>query len=73
MLDELAALDPPQQRREAAKERRKVTETFAGVPDGRGTAHTLRMPAPHARLRLTGADPVRLVGRAAAARQLIRA
>ena len=37
-LDELAALDPPQ-RREVAKELRKVAETFAEVPDGRDTAH----------------------------------
>src|ERR1700688_2734272 len=55
VLDELAALDPPQ-RREAAKELRKVTETFAEVPDARDTAHTFRLLAPHARLRLTGAD-----------------
>ena len=41
MLDDLAALDPSQ-RREVAKELRKVVETFAEVPDGRHTAHTLR-------------------------------
>ena len=41
---ELAALDPPQ-RREVAKELRKVAENFAGVPDGRNTAHTLRLLA----------------------------
>ena len=39
LLDELAALDPSQ-RREVAKESRKVAETFAEVPDGRHTAHT---------------------------------
>ena len=33
LLAELAALDPPQ-RREVAKELRKVAENFAGVPDG---------------------------------------
>jgi hypothetical protein len=41
LLDELAALEPPQ-RREVAKELRKVAEAFAGVPDGWHTAHTLR-------------------------------
>ena len=41
LLAELAALDPPQ-RREVAKELRKVAENFAGVPDGRNTSHTLR-------------------------------
>ena len=40
LLDDLAAPDPPQ-RREVAKELRKVAETFAGVPDGRHTAHAL--------------------------------
>ena len=44
LLDELAALDP-QQRREVAAALRNVAETFAGVPDGRDTAHTLRMLA----------------------------
>ena len=44
LLAELAALDPPQ-RREVAKELRRVAETFAGVPDGRDTAHTLRLLA----------------------------
>ena len=44
LLDELAALDPPT-RREVAKELRKVAETFAEVPDGRGTAHTLGLLA----------------------------
>ena len=32
LFAELAALDPPQ-RREVAKQLRKVAETFAGVPD----------------------------------------
>jgi hypothetical protein len=40
LLDDRAALDPPQ-RRAVAKELRKVAEPFAGVPDGRDTAHTL--------------------------------
>ena len=40
LLDELAALDPSQ-RREVAKELREVAKTFAEVPDGRHTAHTL--------------------------------
>ena len=46
LLDDLAApsLDPPQ-RREVADELRKVAETLAGVPDGRHTAHTLRLLA----------------------------
>ncbi len=44
LLDELAALDPVT-RREVAKKLRKVAETFAEVPDGRHTAHTLRMLA----------------------------
>ena len=39
LLDDLAALDLPH-RREVAKELRKVAENFAGVPDGRNTAHT---------------------------------
>ena len=52
LLAELAALDPPQ-RREVAKELRKVAENFAGVPDGRNTAHTLRLLA-HARSVLMG-------------------
>ena len=34
LFDELASLDPAQ-RRQVAKEPRKVAETFAGVPDGR--------------------------------------
>jgi hypothetical protein len=37
LLDELAALDPPQ-RREVAAALQSVAETFAGVPDGRDTA-----------------------------------
>ena len=44
LLDELAALDPPQ-RREVASALRGVVETFAGVPDGRDTALTLRLRA----------------------------
>ena len=44
LLDELAAVDPSQ-RREVAKELRKVAETFAEVPDGRPTAHALRLLA----------------------------
>ena len=44
LLDELAALDPAQ-RREVAKELRKVAETFAEVPDARHTAHTLGLLA----------------------------
>ena len=44
LLAELAALDPPQ-RREVAAALRGVAETFAGVPDGRHTAHTLRLLA----------------------------
>ena len=44
LLDELAALDPAQ-RREVAAVLRSVAETFAGVPDGRQTAHTLRLLA----------------------------
>ena len=43
-LDELAALGPAQ-RREVAKELRDMAETFAGVPDGRHTAHTLGLLA----------------------------
>jgi hypothetical protein len=52
LLDELAALDPPQ-RREVAKELRKVAEPFAGVPDGRDTAH---MPGMLAQMLDTPAD-----------------
>ena len=44
LLDDLAALDSSQ-RREVAKELREVADTFAGVPDGRDTAHALRMLA----------------------------
>jgi hypothetical protein len=44
LLDELATLDPPQ-RREVAAALRSVAETFAGVPDGRHTAHTLGLLA----------------------------
>jgi hypothetical protein len=44
LLNELAALDPSQRRGVAAALRR-VAETFAGVPDGRDAAHTLRLLA----------------------------
>lgn len=44
LFDELASLDLSQ-RREVAKELRTVAETFAGVPDGRHTAHALRLLA----------------------------
>jgi hypothetical protein len=44
LLDELAALDPAE-RREVAKELRRVAENFAEVPDGRHTAHALRLLA----------------------------
>ena len=41
LLDELAALDPAQLR-EVASVLRRVAETFAYLPNGRDTAHTLR-------------------------------
>lgn len=44
LRDELASLDP-HTRREVAAALRNVAETFAGVPDGRDTAHALRMLA----------------------------
>ena len=44
LLDTLAALDPAQ-RREVTAALRGVVETFSGVPDGRDTAHTLRLLA----------------------------
>ena len=44
LLDDLAALDPPQ-RREMAAALRTVAETVAGVPDGRDTAHALGLLA----------------------------
>ena len=44
LLDELAALDPPQ-RRVVAAALRTVVETFAEVSDGRHTAHTLGLLA----------------------------
>ncbi len=44
LLDQLAALEPAR-RRELAKQLRKVAETFAEVPDGRDTAHTLGLLA----------------------------
>ena len=44
LLDELAALRPPQ-RREVAAALRDTAETFVGVPDGRKTAHALRVLA----------------------------
>lgn len=40
LLNALAALDPAQ-RRKVANELRRVAETFAEVPDGPHTAHTL--------------------------------
>lgn len=43
-LDKLAALDPAQ-RRGVAVVLRHVAETFAEVPDGKHTAHTLRLLA----------------------------
>ena len=48
LLADLAALDPAQ-RREVAKELRKVAETFAEVPDGRHTGDTLGVAGPPAR------------------------
>ena len=53
LLAELAALDPPQ-RREVAKELRKVAENFAGVPDGRNTRPHAAAAGPHARSVLMG-------------------
>ena len=44
LLDDLAALDPSR-RREVAKELRRVSATFAEIPDGRHTAHTLGLLA----------------------------
>jgi hypothetical protein len=44
LLGELAALDL-QARREVATTLRQVSDTFAEVPDGRHTAHTLRLLA----------------------------
>ncbi len=44
LLDDLAALDPAQ-RRVVAEELRKMSETFAEVPDGGHTAHTLGLLA----------------------------
>jgi len=44
LLDELAALDP-KQRREVAKDLRKVAENFADVPDARHAAYTLGLLA----------------------------
>ena len=40
LLDELAALDRAQ-RRKVATELKKVSETFAEVPDGKTTSHVL--------------------------------
>ena len=58
LLAEQAALDPPQRRDvDVAAALRKVTETFAGVPDGRDTANALPAAGQHARPRLTCADP----------------
>ncbi len=44
LLDQLAALELAR-RRELAKQLRKVAETFAEVPDGKHTAHTLGLLA----------------------------
>ena len=44
LLDGLAALDPVQ-RRKVAKELRKVSETFAELPDGKTTSHVLGVVA----------------------------
>ena len=44
LLDDLAAVGL-RQRREVAAALWRVAETFAGVPDGRDTAHTLRLLA----------------------------
>ena len=44
LLDELAALDQAE-RQEMAGELRRVADTFAGVPDGRHTAHIDRLVA----------------------------
>jgi hypothetical protein len=44
LLDELAAIDPPQ-RDQLANELRKVAETFSEVPDGRQAAHVLGLLA----------------------------
>ncbi|MGO9928808.1 MAG: hypothetical protein ACLPLP_22545 [Mycobacterium sp.] len=44
LLDELVALDR-EQRCELAEKLRKVAETFAEVPDGRHTVHTVRLLA----------------------------
>jgi hypothetical protein len=40
LLEELAALHPVQ-RRKVAEELRKVSETFADVPDGKTASHVL--------------------------------
>ena len=40
LLDELAALDPAQ-RRQVAEELRNLSETLAGVPDGKTASHVL--------------------------------
>jgi hypothetical protein len=48
LLAEQAALDPPQRRDvDVAAALRKMTETFAGVPDGRDTAHALPAAGQH--------------------------
>ena len=44
LFDDLTALNPPR-RREVPEEVRHVAETFAEVPDGKHTAHTLRLLA----------------------------
>ena len=44
LLDKMAVLDP-HKRWDVANEPHKVAETFAEVPDGRHTAHTLGLLA----------------------------
>jgi hypothetical protein len=44
LLGDLATLEPSQ-RREVAAVQQTVAETFAEVPDGRNTAHALRLLA----------------------------
>jgi hypothetical protein len=57
LLDELAALDPPQ-RREVAKELRKVAENLRRGARRSGNRSSTPVAGPLARLRLTGVDPV---------------
>ena len=56
LLDELAALDPPQ-RREVARQLLKVAETFAVVSDGRHAAPMHWSCWSTCSIRLMGADP----------------